>query len=75
MKLFPLSTDAIALICVTLITFSIFIAGLLDVLDYMIIKGVLFLGFGTMFIFAVSYALKNDIKKNRPEDTSQDDSH
>ena len=75
MKLLPLSIDAIALICVTLITFSIFIAGLLDVLDYIIIKGVLFIAFGTLFVFAVSYALKNKRKENRLKDTLQDDSH
>ncbi|SDH27570.1 hypothetical protein [Winogradskyella thalassocola] len=75
MKFLPTSPDAIALTCVTLITLSLFIAGLLEVLDYIIIKGLLFLGFGTMFVFAVNYALKNDKKENRLEDTPQDDSH
>lgn len=73
MKILPLSTDAIALIWVTLVTFTIFIAGLLDVLDYIIIKVVLFITFGTMFVFAVSYALKNRKKENRLKDTLQDD--
>ncbi|EPR73578.1 hypothetical protein ADIWIN_1608 [Winogradskyella psychrotolerans RS-3] len=75
MKISPLSTDAVALVCVTLITFGVFIAGLLDVLDYIIIKGVLFLGFGIMLVFTISCALKNDRKENRLEDTPQDDSH
>ena len=75
MKFLPTSPDSQALTCVTLITLSIFIAGLLDVLDYIIVKGILFLAVGTLFIFAVHYAVRNDIKENRLKDIPQDDSH
>jgi len=75
MKLFPLNRNSIALSFVGIITIGFFIAGLLKVLDYFIIKALLFSGFVALFVVAINYALKNDIKKNRPEDKLQDDSH
>lgn len=73
-NLIPKTKDTIALTCTTFVTLSLFVAGLCDVLDYLIVKGMLFLSFGTLLVFAMIYALKNDTKKKRPEDTLQDDS-
>ncbi len=75
MNLFPLTRNSLALILVAIVTVSFFVAGLLDVLDYFIVKALLFTGFGGLFIVAISYGFKNKSKKNRPEDTLQDDSH
>ncbi len=75
MKLFPLNKNSIALLLVGAITIGFFMAGLLKVLDYFIIKALLFSCFATLVIVAISYALKNESKKNRPEDKLQDDSH
>ncbi|WP_179008336.1 hypothetical protein [Winogradskyella forsetii] len=71
----PKTKDAIALSSAVTIALTWFIAGLCDVLDYIIIKGVLFLGFGVLFVLALIYGLRNDAKKNRPEDKLQDDSY
>ncbi|WP_147298944.1 hypothetical protein [Winogradskyella sediminis] len=75
MKFIPKSTDAIVLCCVTIIALSMFMAGLFDVLDYIIVKATLFIGFAALFVTAMFYAYKNDKKENRLEDTPQDDSH
>jgi len=75
MKLFPVNKNSIALLFVAAITFTFFIAGLLDILDYFIIKSLLFFNFTGLVIVAISYALKNEDKKNRPKDKLQDDSH
>jgi hypothetical protein len=75
MKLFPLTKNSIALSFVVIMTIGFFIAGLADVLDYFIVKALLFSSFGVLVIIAMSYALKNNIKKNRPKDTLQDDSN
>ena len=75
MKLFPLNRNSIALSFVVIITIGFFIAGLLKVLDYFIIKALLFSGFVALLVVAINYALKNDDKKNRPKDKLQDDSH
>ncbi|WP_215936982.1 hypothetical protein [Winogradskyella psychrotolerans] len=74
-NLIPKTTDAIVLSCVTILVLSLFIAGLCDVLDYFIIKVMLFICFGSLFITAIIFAAKNDVKENRLEDTPQDDSH
>ena len=75
MNLIPKTKDAIALTSVVIVTLAFFLAGLFKVLDYFIVKAMLFLSYGILFILALSYALKNDTKKNRPEDKLQDDSH
>jgi hypothetical protein len=75
MKLFPLNKNSIALSFVALIAIGFFVAGLFNVLDYFIVKALLFSGFGALVIISISYALKNETKKNRPEDKLQDDSH
>lgn len=75
MKFLPTTKDSIALTCVAFITFVFFVAGLFDVLDYFIVKMLLFLGLGVLLIIAIISGMKNDAKKNRPEDKLQDDSH
>ncbi|MBF8149312.1 hypothetical protein ITJ86_05355 [Winogradskyella sp. F6397] len=74
-NLIPKTTDAIVLCCVTLLTLCFFIAGLFDVLDYLIVKGILILSFGVLFGLAVMFAIKNKAKENRLEDNPQDGSH
>lgn len=74
-KLIPKTKDAIALTCATFIALSFFIAGFCDVLNYLIVKAILFLSFGALFVFTIIFAFKNEAKKNRPEsETLQDDS-
>ena len=68
MKLFSLSKNSIALSAVALIVIGFFVAGLFNVLDYFIVKALLFFGFGTLVIISISYGLKNETKKNRPKD-------
>ena len=75
MKFFPQNKNSIALSFVGLVTIGFFIAGMFEVLNYFIIKALLFSGYGILLIIAINYALKNEAKKNRPEDKLQDDSH
>ena len=75
MKLIPTTKDSIALTCVVIVTLGFFIAGLFDVLDYLIVKALLILSLGALFVVAIIYAVKNETTKNRPEDKLQDDSH
>ena len=75
MKLFPLNRNSIALCLVTFVSIGFFIAGLCEVLDYFIMKVLLFTTYGALFVVSILYALKNDDEKNRPEDQLQDDSH
>ena len=75
MKLFSLNKNSGALLATGMVTGGIFIAGLLDVLDYLIVKVLLFVGYAILFIIAIVFALKNDTKKNHPEDKLQGDSH
>jgi hypothetical protein len=74
-KLFPLNKNSLALLFVAAITIGFFAAGLLKILDYFIIKALLFSSFTALIIIAISYASKNETKKKRPEDKLQDDSH
>lgn len=74
-RFIPTTKDAIALTSVTVITLGLFVAGLFKVLDYLIVKGLLIAGFGTLFIVAIIYAVKNETKKNRLGDKPQDDLH
>ena len=63
MKLFPLNKNSIALLFVAIIAFGFFVAGMFNVLDYFIIKALLFGLFGGLLVIAFWHALKNDIKK------------
>jgi len=73
LKFIPKTTDTIVLTLVTLLTIGVFTAGLCDVLDYIIVKVVLVISFGTLFFMACYYAIKNDVIENRLEETPQDD--
>jgi len=64
-----------ALILTAAVTIGLFVSGLLEILDYFIVKALLFIGFGILFSAAIAYGIKNDTKKNHPEDKLQDDSH
>ncbi|BAO76843.1 hypothetical protein [Winogradskyella sp. PG-2] len=75
MQLFSLNKNSIALLFVVAITLGFFIGGLLGVLDYFIIKALLFSSFILLVFVAVNFALKNYTKKNRLEDKIQSDSH
>lgn len=74
MNLFPFNKNTIALVIVATIGIGFFIAGLFDVLDYFIIKVLLFLCYIALIVIAFNYGVKNE-KKNRPEDKLQNDSH
>ena len=73
MKWFPINKNTIALLFVITITLGFFIAGLFEVLDYLIIKFLLITSLIGLIIVALMFALKN--RKNRLEDELQDDSH
>jgi hypothetical protein len=75
MSFFPLNKNTIALSSVAIITIGFFIAGLYEVLDYIIVKVLLFGGLGILMIIAITHAIKSEVKKNRLEDELQDDSH
>ncbi|MBV7267639.1 hypothetical protein [Winogradskyella luteola] len=57
-----------ALSFIGIIAIGFFVAGLFEVLDYFIIKALLFSSSGALFFIALNYALKNESKKNRPKD-------
>lgn len=73
--MFPLNKNTLSLTSVAIITIGFFVAGMFKVLDYVIVKVILFGGFGLLILMAFVFAFKNSIKKNRPEDKLQDDSH
>lgn len=73
MKWFPINKNTIALLFVIIVTLGFFIAGLFEVLDYLIIKFLLICGYIGLVTFAIFFAVKN--RKNRLEDKLQDDSH
>ena len=75
MNILPITKNALVLSLVCIVTMGFFIGGMLEILDYFIIKVLLFGSYGVLLFLAIKYALKNDIKKNRPEDKFQDDSH
>ncbi|MCA0132239.1 hypothetical protein [Winogradskyella alexanderae] len=72
MNWFPTDKNTIVLIFVSLITIGFFIAGLFDVLDYLIIKFLLISGTIALLVVALYFALRN--RKNRLENKFQDDS-
>ena len=74
MKLISLNKNNFSLIIITIVGIGFFVAGLFEVLDYFIIKALLFTFYGGLLVFAFWQALKNDTKKNRLEDKLQDDS-
>ena len=75
MKLIPVNRNSVALIVVAVLTIGFFISGLLHILDYFIVKALLFVSFSILVVIAFWYTFQNDAKKNRPEDSPQDDLH
>lgn len=75
MKLLPVNKNSLALITVAVLSIGFFISGLMQILDYFIVKVLLFGSFGILIVIAFSYAFQNDDKKNRPEELPQDDLH
>jgi len=73
MKWFPINKNTMALLFVVIVTLGFFIAGLFEVLDYLIIKFLLICGFIGLVAVAIFFAVKN--RKKRLEDKLQDDSH
>lgn len=75
MKLFPINRNSLALMVVAIISIGFFISGLIEILDYFIVKALLFVSFGVLVLIAFWYAFTNEPKKNRPEAQLQDDSY
>ncbi|NRD24032.1 hypothetical protein HNV10_12300 [Winogradskyella litoriviva] len=75
MKYIPETKDSISLTFVGLLAVGFFIAGTFNVLNYVIIQILTFICFGSLLAVAIYFAIKNERKKNRPEDKLQDDSH
>ena len=73
--MFSLNKNTIALSSAVIIVIVFFIAGLFNVLDYMIIKIVLFVGTTVLAIISLVLLFKNNAKKNRLEAIPQDDFH
>jgi len=66
MSLFSLNKNYISLVIAFFITAGFFVAGLLEVLDYVIVKVLLFSSFGILVLVALNYAIKNETKKKSP---------
>jgi len=75
MNLFSLNKNSLALILVGAVAIGFFVSGLFKVLDYFIVQILLFFGYAALVVIALSHAIKNERKKNRPEDNLQDDSN
>ena len=65
--------DTVTLVGVIIVTLGFFVAGLTNILDYYIVKLLLFTGFGVLFLLALVTILNKAGKKNRLENISQDD--
>lgn len=48
-----MSKNTLALIYTAILTFSFFFAGLFGVLDYFIVKALLFIGFGVIVVYII----------------------
>lgn len=75
MKLFPLSKNGLVLSLVGIVAIGFFTGGMLEILDYFIVKALLFASYAVLLAIAIYYANKNEDKKKRPEDKLQDDFH
>ncbi|WP_299114418.1 hypothetical protein [uncultured Winogradskyella sp.] len=72
---FPINNNTISLSFVAIITIVFFIAGLFDVLDFIIIK-VLLIGLtGALGLIVSIILFKKGLIKNRPEENPKDDSN
>lgn len=66
MKWLPTDKNSIALILVNIVVIGFFVAGLFDVLDYLIIKFLIISGTLALLLTAFYFARRN--RKNRLED-------
>lgn len=71
----PNTKDSLALIIVTVTSVGFFLAGVFDILNYIIVQVLLFLCLAVLLGLGISFAIQNEKKENRPEDKLQDDSH
>ena len=75
MRFFSLGKNQFSLLLTTVVTVGFLISGLFRILDYFIVKVLLFISFGSLFIIALLITLKSNRQKNRLEEKLQDDSH
>ncbi|MBR9915062.1 MAG: hypothetical protein GYB32_09600 [Algicola sp.] len=59
--------NTLTLIYSGLIVVGFFIAGVLDILDYLIVKAILFLAFALLAVYLVMIILKDSEKENHPK--------
>lgn len=71
---FSFTRNNIVLAGVATITLGFVFAGIFDVLDYFIVKLLLFSGFTVLFVVAVLVIVDEKKRKNRLDDQTQDDS-
>ena len=69
-----INRNTITLTGVVIVSLGFFVAGLTNVLDYYIVKILLFTGFSMLLCLAIVTVLQKASKKNRLENSSQDDS-
>ncbi len=69
-----INRNTITLTGAVIVSLGFFIAGLTNVLDYYIVKILLFTGFSMLLCLAIVTVLQKASKKNRLENSSQDDS-
>ncbi|MEY8848794.1 hypothetical protein AB9K26_08260 [Psychroserpens sp. XS_ASV72] len=69
------SKNSLALIYTGIILLSFFLSGIFDVLDYLIVKALLFIGFGILGALLVWIAVKEPNKKITSNNTTQGDSN
>lgn len=70
---FSFTRNNMVLAGVIIITLGFIVAGVFDVLDYLIVKFLLFSGFTALFVMAVLVIIDEKKRKNRLGDNSQDD--
>jgi hypothetical protein len=73
--MFPFNKNTISLIIVTVIVLLFFAAGIFGILNYFIVKVLLFGGVAALAIMVSVFLFKSSLIKNRPEDKLQDDSN
>jgi hypothetical protein len=74
MSSLPLNQNTLVLLLASAIGIGFFLAGIAEVLEYLIIKLLLFGGFGMLLFLAIRAGASNELNKNRPNHNDQDDS-
>ncbi|NNC44614.1 MAG: hypothetical protein HKN99_01890 [Winogradskyella sp.] len=70
---FSFTRNNLVMAGVIIITLGFIIAGVFDVLDYLIVKFLLFSGFAVLFVVAVLVIIDEKKRKNRLGENSQAD--